>query len=426
MKILMLTQLFQPEPNHLKGLAFAKELKNRGHDVQVLTGFPNYPGGKFYKGYKVRPVLKENIEGVTVVRIPHYPSHDRSGIKRILSYMSFAVSASIWGIFNVKKPDVVHVYQGPGTLAVPAVIMAWLRKIPFVLDVQDMWPESVISSGMLRMPFASSILHFLSKWTCKHAMRIVVLSKGYKRVLIERGISGFKIDVVYNWCPEDQPQALSTPFDEVFRQNKELKIIYAGNFGPFQGLETAIRAAYMLQETVTTATFYLIGDGVQYDKLKQLVSKLNVSNVKFIPRQTVSVVNRLMQQSDALLLHLKDDPLTRIGIPQKTQAYLFAGRPILVGVNGDCAELVKEAGASIAFESENPASLADAVKKLAFMSQNERDKIAACGKHFYHNKLAFAVGLTQIEQSFYSAIKSDFPPDIKQLSETLPCDSTVV
>jgi len=275
MKILMLTQLFQPEPNHLKGLAFAKELISRGHDVQVLTGFPNYPGGKFYKGYKIRPVLKEKIEGVTVIRIPHYPSHDRSGLKRIISYISFAVSASIWGIFHIKKPDIVHVYQGPGTLAIPAVIMAWLQGIPFVLDIQDMWPESVMSSGMLRIPFASTILHALSNWTCVHAKRIIVLSSGYKRVLMERSVSGSKIDVIYNWCPEDQPQALSTPFDEVFQKNKELKIIYAGNFGPFQGLDTAIRAAHILQKTATQATFYLIGDGVQSDNLKQLAIDLN-------------------------------------------------------------------------------------------------------------------------------------------------------
>jgi glycosyltransferase involved in cell wall biosynthesis len=416
MKILMLTQLFQPEPNHLKGLAFAKELNTRGHDVQVLTGFPNYPEGKFYKGYKVRPVFKEKIEGVTVIRIPHYPSHDRSGFKRIVSYISFAVCASIWGIFHIKKPDIVHVYQGPGTLAIPAVIMAWLRRTPFVLDIQDMWPESVMSSGMLRMPFASSILHALSNWTCVHARRIIVLSKGYKRVLIGRGIPGSKIDVVYNWCPEDQPQAPSTPFDEIFRQDKKLKIIYAGNFGAFQGLDTAIRAARMLQENATPAAFFLIGSGVQYDKLKQLANKLNTLNVKFIPRQTVSVINRLMQQADALLIHLKNDPLTRIGIPQKTQAYLFAGRPILVGVNGDCAELVKTAGAGIAFEPENPASLADAVKKLSLMSKTERNKIAACGKQFYHNKLAFTVGVTRIEQTFHSAINSDFPPGIEQPS----------
>jgi len=406
MKILMLTQLFQPEPNHLKGLAFAKELKARGHDVQVLTGYPNYPGGKFYKGYKIRPIHREVIEGVSVFRIPHYPSHDQSGIKRILSYVTFAACASMWGIFKVKKPDLVHVYQGPGTLAIPAIMMAWIFRIPFVLDIQDMWPESVMSSGMLRMPFASIILHALSRWTYAHARRIIVLSKGYKRVLMERGVPGSKIDVIYNWCPEDQPQAVSTLFDVIFEKDKNLKIIYAGNLGPFQGLDTAIRAAHILQKTEFPVTFYLIGDGVQCDKLKQLAVKLDVSNVVFIPRQTVSVINRLMQQADALLLHLKNDPLTCIGIPQKTQAYLFAGRPILVGVSGDCAEMVKTAGAGITFESENPESLADAVRTLSFMSEYERDEIAAHGKRFYNVRLAFATGVTNSEQCFCFARSS--------------------
>ena len=407
MKILMLTQLFQPEPNHLKGLAFAKELKARGHDVQVLTGYPNYPGGKFYKGYKIRPIHREVIEGVSVIRILHYPSHNQSGIKRILSYVSFTACASIWGVFKVKKPDLVHVYQGPGTLAIPAIVMAWIFRIPFVLDIQDMWPESVMSSGMLRMPFASVILHSLSRWTCAHARRIIVLSKGYKKVLMERGVPGSKIDVIYNWCPEDQPQVVSTHLDGIFEKDKNLKIVYAGNLGPFQGLDTAIRAAHILQKTAIPATFYLIGDGVQCDKLKQLAVALDVSNVVFIPRQTVSVINRLMQQAEALLLHLKNDPLTCIGIPQKTQAYLFAGRPILVGVDGDCAEMVKNAGAGITFESENPESLADAVKRLSLMSENERNEIAVCGKLFYHSQLAFSVGVTQIESSFYNTVKPE-------------------
>jgi len=420
MKILLLTQLFQPEPNHLKGLAFAKELIARGHDVQVLTGFPNYPGGKFYKGYKIRPILKKKIEGVTVVRIPHYPSHGRSGFKRIASYISFAVCASIWGIFHIKKPDIVHVYQGPGTLAIPAVIMTWLWRVPFVLDIQDMWPESALSSGMLRVPFASSILHALSNWTCVHARRIIVLSNGYKRVLMERGVSESKIDVVYNWCLENQSKILSTPLDEVFQKDNKLKIIYAGNLGPFQGLDTVIKAAQILHETEAQATFYLIGDGVQSDELKQLVYRSNVSNIKFIPRQTVSAINRLMQQADALLLHLKNDPLTCIGIPQKTQAYLFAGRPVLVGVNGECAEMVKEAGAGIAFEPEKPISLVNAVKKLSLMSEADRNNIATNGKNFYHNKLSFAVGVARIEETFQRAINSDFQALTAQRSGTFP------
>ena len=130
MRILLITQLFYPEPNHLKGLAFAKALMSLGHEVEVLTGFPNYPGGKLYQGYRQKFFQKENIEGVSIIRVPLIPDHSDSGFRRIVCYLSLAVSASIPGLFLIQKPDVVHVYQGPATLALPAFFLRFLRRVP--------------------------------------------------------------------------------------------------------------------------------------------------------------------------------------------------------------------------------------------------------------------------------------------------------
>jgi hypothetical protein len=112
MKILLIISLFQPEPNHLKGLAYAREVARQGHSIQVLTGFPNYPDGKVYKGYKVKWCMREVMDGIEVIRVAHYPSHDRSGIRRFITYFSFALAASSIGLFSVRQPDVIHVCQG--------------------------------------------------------------------------------------------------------------------------------------------------------------------------------------------------------------------------------------------------------------------------------------------------------------------------
>ncbi len=145
---MILSQFFAPEPN-FKGLPFARELVRRGHEVEVLTGFPNYPGGRLYPGYRVRPWRREIIGGIAVNRVPLYPSHDRSAVRRAANYASFALSASVLGPWLVKKPDVVYVYHPPATVGLPAMALRALCRCPLVYDVQDLWPDTVASSRMM-------------------------------------------------------------------------------------------------------------------------------------------------------------------------------------------------------------------------------------------------------------------------------------
>ena len=147
MKILFLTQWFEPEPT-LKGMTLAREMVRRGHEVQVVTGFPNYPGGRVYRGYRIRLRQREIIDGVTVTRVPLYPSHNRSGLQRAANYLSFAVSASI-GVWSVPCPDVGYVYHPPATIGLPALVLNLLRRVPFVLDIQDLWPDTLAATAMV-------------------------------------------------------------------------------------------------------------------------------------------------------------------------------------------------------------------------------------------------------------------------------------
>ena len=154
MRILFVTQWFDPEPT-VKGLVFAKELAGRGHTVEVLTGFPNYPGGVIYRGYKLRLFQLETLDGISVIRTFIYPSHNSSRIGRAANYISFALSAAVAGLFLAKKADVMYVYHPPASVAFAAIIINLFRRIPFLYDIQDLWPDTLVATGMVRSRLVS-------------------------------------------------------------------------------------------------------------------------------------------------------------------------------------------------------------------------------------------------------------------------------
>ena len=217
MKILLLTQWFDPEPT-FKGLAFAKELIKQGHEVEVLTGFPNYPQGKLYDGYKLKLFQKENIEGISVLRVPLYASHDNSAFKRVLNYASFAVSATLYGIFLTKKADVIYAYHPPLTVDMAALLIKLFRKTPVVLDIQDMWPDTLKATGMIGNEKLLNIVDSLCKVVYRYADHIVVLSPGFKQLLEKRNVAASKVSVIYNWCDESSLNLVS----EISAENQQI------------------------------------------------------------------------------------------------------------------------------------------------------------------------------------------------------------
>ena len=185
-------------------MPFAKELVRRGHEVEVLTGFPNYPGGKIYDGYRVRMLQREILDGIPINRVPLYPSHDNSSIKRMVCYTSFALSASTIGAWAVKPADVAYVSQGPITVGLPACVLKLLKGIPFVLHIQDLWPDSLLSTGMFNNKLGLKMVNGWCNFVYKRAAKIVTITPGMKQRLIERGVPENKIDVIYNWCDDSQ------------------------------------------------------------------------------------------------------------------------------------------------------------------------------------------------------------------------------
>ncbi len=403
MKILFLSQWFQPEPM-FKGMPFVRELKKRGHEVEVITGFPNYPTGKLYPGYKLQLIKIERFEGVKIVRTFLYPSHDKNKIKRILNYLSFSISASLLGPFLLSKPDVIYVYHPPITIIIPALILKMIFSVPVVLDIQDMWPDTLKSTGMLCSEYILKLLDFFCRLSYKLVDKIVVLSPGFKKLLIKRGVKEKKIEVIYNWCEENSILNYSSNNKEEKLNNNNFYVVYAGNLGLAQALETILKAAKIIRGEAPNIKFLFIGTGTEEMKLKQLAKANKLDNVYFYPYVPPDKMGEFISKADIMLVHLKKDPLFEITIPSKTQAYMAYGKPILMCVSGDAADLVKNAKAGITAEPENESEIANAIQKLYYEKRDVLNGYGKVGKNYYMEYLSLNVGVTKFEKLFTELI----------------------
>lgn len=410
MRILMLTQWYDPEP-FLKGLPFAKALTELGHEVQVVTGFPNYPGGKVYGGYKIKLFQKEVFGNVAVLRVPLYPSHDSSTIKRVLNYASFAISLSLFAPLVKKNFDVMYVYHPPASIGLAAILVSLVRKIPFVYDIQDLWPDTLKATGMFRFKKGLSLIDWWCRILYRRAKKIVVLSPGFKRELISRGVPSNKIEIVYNWAQEEFFPVSDHKNEKIINLKKKLgiektfNVVFAGNIGKAQALETILEAADIIRAKYTDIRFVFIGDGISLGHLKKKSEENDLPNTIFLSRKPPSEIGLYLEVADALLIHLKNDPLFKITIPSKTQSYLSVGKPILHCVGGDSAELIKEANAGIVCCPENAKDIAKKVERLYLIGTKQRLKMGENGKNYYEANLSFAKGVRKFEWQFQALSK---------------------
>jgi colanic acid biosynthesis glycosyl transferase WcaI len=394
-RIVLLTQWFDPEPT-FKGIIFAQKLIEQGYEVEVVTGFPNYPGGKIYPGYKISLLQRESIQDIQVTRVPLYPSHDGSALKRIFNYISFAITSAFYGIFMMKKADVMYVYHPPLTTGVSAAVIRFFRKIPVVYDVQDMWPDTLRATGMVSNETVLGVVNRVCQIVYKNVDKIAVLSPGFKNLLIERGIPANKIQLIYNWCDES---ALAVSAG-VLPSSDKFTILFAGTMGKAQALDAVIAAAAIVQNLNININFVFVGGGVEVTHLQELVTTQNLNNVVFIPRVPMSQVGAMLKKADALLVHLRQDPLFEITLPSKIQAYMSTAKPILVAVAGNATSIIEEAKCGLVAEPENPQSIADAAILLANMSAIDLAVMGKAGRCFYDAKMSIDVGVASFIKLF--------------------------
>ncbi|MBB1039788.1 MULTISPECIES: glycosyltransferase family 4 protein [unclassified Dietzia] len=366
----MLSHWFDPEGGAAAGPGtIARALLRRGHEVDVLTGYPIYPAGRVFDGYRIRPYMREQISGVNVHRVPTYPSHDDNARRRMANYLSYAVTSAIAAPVLLRKADVVFVYSSPATVATAAGPLRALNGIPYVMQIQDLWPDTVTSSDFVNKSTKYTMekaLHAYCNEIYRRAAHIAVISPGMVDLLVDRGVSQHKVSVVPNWAEESsfRPAARDYELARTLGVTREFNVMYAGNLGEMQNLDSLIDAASLLRARRDIG-FALVGDGVKRDQLTQRAEELGLDNVTFIPPQPFENMTDILALADAQLVTLKDLPLYRATMPSKIQANMAAGQAIIAAAAGDAAEVVRDASCGFTAPPNDPQALADAVAQMA-------------------------------------------------------------
>lgn len=395
----MLTQWFEPEPT-FKGLAFARALREHGYDVSVLTGFPNYPGGKLYPGYRIKLLQREWMDGISVTRVPLYPSHDQSALRRVANYLSFAASSLFYGLFCCRRFDVIYAYHPPLTVGLVAVLLKVFRRSKVVVDIQDLWPDTLRATGMINNQRALSLIGRVASLTYRMSDAVVVLSEGFRKRLLNRGVPDKKLDVIRNWADDQKLNAEIKTIQLTEDAQQFFNILFAGNMGSAQALDSVLDAAEILEKKSSRVRFVLMGKGLDVNRLKDEALRRKLSNVVFLPAVPMEDVGGYLQAADALLVHLRDDELFEITIPSKTQAYMAAGKPILMAVRGDAAELINQAECGVVAEPQNPVSIAIAAEQLATIDTVKLSNMGRQGRDFYERELSLTSGAEKFSKVF--------------------------
>lgn len=383
MKVLVISQLYVPEPDE-KVHSLASALKEMGHAVTSITGFPNYPTGRIYLGYRQHLWQWEMRDGVKVLRVPIIPDHSLSAMRRAFHYSSFALAASLLGLLLVDRPDVIWVRHPPLTVALPAAAIARKHRIPFVYDIQDLWPETLLTTGIVHQGLLTQVVDVAARRVYKAAHSLTVNSKGFRSNLIDKGVPGEKIHVLHNWA--DERMYYPVPYDQSMAKKLGLdgafNVMFAGNLGTAQGLDTLIDAAIRLA-TTPQVQLVLVGSGVEEDRLKKRIGRLRLSNVKFLGKYPSDMMAKVFGLADALVIHLKDLPLFGITIPTKTQSYLAVGKPILAALGGEAADIIHESGAGVTCPPGNPRAMAEQIRYLQSLNSGQLRYMGTAGRRYY-------------------------------------------
>lgn len=383
MRVLILSQYFFPEPLFKPG-ELASDLKRRGHSVSVITGFPNYPKGEVYPGYRTKLIQRDMFEGMPVIRCALFPSHDNSSFKRSLNFFSFMLSSLLGGFF-VGPCDVIYVFHPPLTIGVSAWLIGKLKRASVVYDVQDVWPESGVWSGMLKDSLVVNILHVLEKFVYERMTHILVVTREAKENLMGKGVAAGKLTVASHWVDEE---SYSKPDDQrchAIRREYGFEgrfvLLFAGNIGLVQGLDTILRSAKLLVG-FPEVLFVFVGDGTDKARLMSLAEEWGLTNTLFLQNQPIDDIKNFMACADVLILHLNQSAAAKMSIPTKTFAYMAAARPILAAVEGATAEMIESAKAGCVVLPENPEAMAKAILELKKLTRGARDAMGLAGLRY--------------------------------------------
>jgi glycosyltransferase involved in cell wall biosynthesis len=386
MRILIWTQYFWPEIFTIN--AVARALRANGAEVTILTGKPNYPDGKIYDGYKSLGIQRDEYCGIEIFRIPLVGRGNNSRLGIALNYISFVISGYLFAPYALRGRafDIVFVYApSPLLQALPAVYFSWLRRVPLMLWVQDIWPDALKATGYIKNRLLLSSVGLAVRYIYRFSDSILIQSEGFRRSI--EYWSKTKHILFFPNIVQDVPhypvgRSIRTELSEKIAAN--FSIVYAGNIGAAQSCQTIIEAAGLLQN-VPAIKFYLIGSGSKSDYIRKSISESKLENLLLVGRVPPEDMQLIFASSSALLLTLRNEDSLSLTIPSKLQAYLAAGKPILASCNGEAANIVINANAGLTCPPEDGTSLADAVMRLFRMTLSERLILGENGRVYFND-----------------------------------------
>jgi glycosyltransferase involved in cell wall biosynthesis len=396
MRVLLVSQYFWPENFGINALALA--LRARGVTLTVLTGKPNYPDGEIFAGHSAWGCRREDWCGVEVVRVPLVPRGRKSGWRLALNYLCFVAAGLLFGpwLLRGRRFDAVLVYApSPILQTLPAIWLARLKRAPLALWVQDLWPESLAATGFVRNRTVLALVARVVRFIYRHTDRLLVPSEGFRAPIAALADDARKIRYYPNaWVDETAPAAADAPVAALAAQIAAgFSVVFAGNLGTAQALDTVIDAAERLQREGAPVRFFLIGSGSVSGWLAAEIARRRLANVELPGRFPPAAMPHFYAAASALLVSLRDEPIFAQTIPSKVQGYLAAGRPLIASLNGEGARVVVEAGAGLACPAGDAAALAAAVARLAALDADARREMGEnarryAAEHFSLDRLA--------------------------------------
>ena len=380
-----------------RAVELARHWARTGHDVTVLTGFPNHPTGVVPDDWRTRLrnlIYREEVEGIHVVRTWLLPLPNRKAHERMLNYGSFCLSAA-WSGLDLPRPDVVIATSPQLLVGLSGWWIAFWKRAPFVFEVRDLWPESLSAVGMGR---ENSLLHRVLRkiagFLYRVAHRIVVVTPAFKDYLIHHWeIPAAKISIVENGV--ESVLFAPNPGDEALRHRFGLKekfvAAYIGTIGMAHGLDTLMEAASSLKLSDPDVCFLLVGEGADKERIQGIVRDRGLSNIHFVDQQPRERIPTFIGSSDVCLVLLKKTDLFKTVIPTKMLEFMSCAKPVILGVDGQARQIIEEARGGLVIEPENAGELADAIKRL------KKDETAC--RAFGHNARAYVVERYSREQS---------------------------
>ena len=395
MKILLISQYFYPENFKINDLIFS--LKERGHEITILTGKPNYPKGNFFDGYSWNSSDLETINDIPVYRSNLFPRGNGGAIRLFLNYISFAI-LSLFKIRKIKGPfDVIFVYQtSPVTVGIPAIFAKKFFKTPIYFWVQDLWPESLKAAGGIKNLYVLSFFNSLTKWIYNNSRKVLIQSNGFREYILNQGIPNDKIIFYPNLT-----ESLYKPLKEVkeyreFFQNEFFNIVFAGNIGEAQSFKTIIGAIDNIKELPVKVI--VVGDGRYKETALRLIKEKGLeSHFNFIGSFPATEMPKFFSQADALLVSLKKNKIFSLTIPAKIQSYLACGKPVIASLDGVGAKIIIDANCGVVSPAEDTLLLSEKTRELMTLDKSKYHEMGLNARAYYEKEFDRTTLLEKLE-----------------------------